>query len=120
MKLESTFYNEYLESLIERSKAGPKHASPGEWHAMAAYRYTNEHGFGTLTAERLPMERDEVIDFLNTLGSAGITEFILAETSTALMRYLHILLGAGWRITDTFECRVSPYVTVEGLLMEQE
>ena len=96
----NSFKNEHFNNLITAATAGKTILSDGSWQALRSYLCTNDRDYSTFTVEDAPWDRD-FADFIQTVEDAGITEFILADESTALMRTLHRLLTAGWIIADT-------------------
>ena len=58
-------------------------------------------------------------DFMRTIEAAGITEFLLCDTSTGLMESLHYRMGHGWQITGACEFSTSPHTKRQGLRMKK-
>ena len=57
--------------------------------------------------------------FMGAVEAAGITEFLLCDTSTALMESLHYLMGHGWMVGGACEVKVGHIATRQGLRMKR-
>lgn len=115
----SSFKNEYFNALIEKytdRKQAPE--SHGMNRAIRAYLESNDENLSELMVSDMPFMQD-MDDFMGTIEDAGITEFLLCDTSTALMETLHYLMGHGWQITGTCEFSTSPYTKRQGLRMKK-
>ena len=115
----SSFKNEYFNALIEKytdRKQAPE--SHGMNRAIRAYLESNDENLSELMVSDMPFMQD-MDDFMGTIEAAGITEFLLCDTSTALMETLHYLMGHGWQITGTCELNTTPFTTRQGLRMKK-
>ena len=115
----SSFDNEYFNSLIrEYTDKGQRPEDFGMSRAIMAYLDTNDRGVTEFMVSDMPFLRD-MDGFMGTVEAAGITEFLLCDTSTGLMESLHYLMGHGWQITGTCEFATSPYTKRQGLRMKK-
>lgn len=115
----SSFNNEYFNSLIVKyseKKQAPE--SYGMNRAIRAYLESNDENLSGLMVSDMPFLQD-MDDFMGTIEAAGITEFLLCDTSTALMETLHYLMGHGWQVTGTHEYAPNPYSKRQGLRMKK-
>ena len=81
----SSFDNEYFNSLIrEYTDKGQRPENFGMSRAMMAYLDTNDRGVTEFMVSDMPFLRD-MDGFMGTVEAAGITEFLLCDTSTALI-----------------------------------
>lgn len=114
-----SFKNEYFNALIEkytdRQQAPESH---GMNRAIRAYLESNDENLSGLMVSDMPFMQD-MDDFMGTIEAAGITEFLLCDTSTGLMESLHYLMGHGWQITEACEFSTSPYTKRQGLRMKK-
>lgn len=73
--------------------------SYGQGYAYRAWRDSLENGSSAFEVHELPWSdadlAGEMRKFIDTLREAGIDSFIVTDESTALMRCLHTLIGAG-------------------------
>lgn len=115
----SSFNNEYFNSLIaEYSEKKQAPESYGMNRAIRAYLESNDENLSELMVSDMPFLQD-MDDFMGTIEAAGITEFLLCETSTALMENLHYLMGHGWQVAGTHEYAPNPYSKRQGLRMKK-
>lgn len=115
----SSFSNEYFNCLIQKyteRKEAPE--SFGVNRAVMAYLQTNDNGLSEFMADDLPFLQD-MDDFMGAVEAAGITEFLLCDTSTALMESLHYLMSHGWQVAGACEVEVSRYSKKQGLRMKK-
>ena len=114
-----SYSNEYFNSLIreytDKSKAPESH---GMNRAIHAYLNTNDLKANELLVDDMPFMQD-IDDFMGTIEAAGIHEFLLCDTSTALREYLHYLMAHGWEIAGSYQAEVFPYSTRLGLRMKK-
>lgn len=88
-----SYSNEYFNSLIrEYTDKGKAPESHGMNRAIRAYLNTNDLKVNELLVDDMPFMQD-IDDFMGTIEAAGIHEFLLCDTSTALMEYLHYLMA---------------------------
>lgn len=109
-----TYTNKHFDEIL---KVKPTHATRGELNALRAYldcQYCEE----TEYIVRDMGFAENMLDFLATIQAAGITEFIIADNSTALMEILNILLNNGWAVSGTYEHEYE-YSRVYGLRMRK-
>ena len=119
MDVISSFQNEYLTEKM--AYFNNRKAAPEEYalcRVLQDYFRTNEHGLTAFTIEDMVWESD-FDAYMEELEKAGIRELHLCDTSTALMRSIHLFLGAGWQIAGPYTQRVSSYTTLEGLTMKK-
>ena len=115
----SSFNNEYFNSLIrEYTDKRQRPESFGMSRAIMAYLDTNDSGVTEFMVGDMPFLQD-MDGFMETVEAAGITEFLLCDTSTGLMESLHYLMGHGWQITGACEFSTSPYTKRQGLRMKK-
>lgn len=115
----SSFNNEYFNSLIVKyseKKQAPE--SYGMNRAIRAYLESNDENLSELMVSDMPFLQD-MDDFMGTIEAAGITEFLLCDTSTALMETLHYLMGHGWQVAGTHEYAPNAYSKRQGLRMKK-
>lgn len=115
----SSFNNEYFNSLIVKysgNRQAPE--SHGMHRAIMAYLRSNDENLSGLMVDDMPFIQD-MDDFMGAIEAAGITEFLLCDTSTGLMGSLHYLMGHGWQITEACEFSTSPYTKRQGLRMKK-
>ena len=113
----SSFNNEYFNGLIVKySGNGQAPESHGMHRAIMAYLRSNDENLSGLMVDDMPFIQD-MDDFMGTIEAAGITEFLLCDTSTGLMGSLHYLMGHGWQIIGTREYAPNPYSKRQGLCM---
>lgn len=115
----SSFKNEYFNALIEKytdRKQAPE--SHGMNRAIRAYLESNDGNLSELMVSDMPFMQD-MDDFMGTIEAAGITEFLLCDTSTGLMESLHYLMGHGWQVAGACEFSTSPYTKRQGLHMKK-
>lgn len=114
-----SYSNEYFNSLIrEYTDKGKAPKSHGMNRAIRAYLNTNDLKVNELLVDDMPFMQD-IDDFMGTIEAAGIHEFLLCDTSTALMEYLHYLMAHGWEIAGSYQAEVFPYSTRLGLRMKK-
>ena len=89
-----------------------------EEYGIRAYLNTNDLKVNELLVDDMPFMQD-IDDFMGTIEAAGIHEFLLCDTSTALMEYLHYLMAHGWEIAGSYQAEVFPYSTRLGLRMKK-
>ena len=94
--------------ILEREANTPQNETPGFYTAYRAWASSNakdnpdakwdNHDPRTIILENHflhDIDDDNAQDFFNAAQANGITEIIITDTSTALMRTLHALVGAG-------------------------
>lgn len=114
-----SFNNEYFNSLVrEYTDKRQRPENFGMSRAIMAYLDTNDNGVSEFMVNDMPFLQD-MDGFMETVGAAGITEFLLCDTSTALMETLHYLMGHGWAVGGTCEVKVSHFTTRQGLRMKK-
>lgn len=119
LKRVGSFNNEYFNSLIrEYTDKGQRPVNFGMSRAIMAYLDTNDSGVAEFMVGDMPFLQD-MDGFMEAVEAAGITEFLLCDTSTGLMGSLHYLMGHGWQITGTCEFSNSPYTKRQGLHMKK-
>lgn len=119
LKRVGSFNNEYFNSLIrEYTDKGQRPENFGMSRAIMAYLDTNDSGVAEFMVSDMPFLRD-MDGFMGTVEAAGITEFLLCDTSTALMESLHYLMGHGWVVGGTCEVDISHFATRQGLRMKK-
>ena len=96
------YTNAYLQQLTEDCRSGKRKLEMDERYAFWAYGNTRSNKASEYIVDDLGFPRD-VPGFMRTMDRAGITEFILADRSTALMEMLNVLLNGGWQIAGTWE-----------------
>lgn len=115
----SSFNNEYFNSLIrEYTDKKQRPENFGMSRAIMAYLDTNDSGATEFMVNDMPFLQD-MDGFMEAVGAAGITEFLLCDTSTALMESLHYLRGHGWMVGGACEVKVSHFSTRQGLRMKK-
>ena len=119
MEQEKSFRNTYLDDMLEKVQNGAPFKAPGEQFVFLAYMDTNDHEYDTLTVSMVPMTLEEVNGFSNLIGEAGITEFILTDNSSGLMRDLHYLMAEGWQVEGTFIKEKPHFSFLLGLRMKR-
>lgn len=115
----NSYRNEYLTGRLQYftdRKAAPEDYSL--CRVLQDYFRTNEHGLSTFTIEDMVWESD-FESYMTELDKAGIREVNLCDKSTALMRTIHLFLGAGWQIAGTYVEKINAYTTLEGLTMKK-
>lgn len=115
----SSFNNEYFNSLIREytdKKRRPENF--GMSRAIMAYLDTNDSGVTEFMVNDMPFLQD-MDGFMEAVEAAGITEFLLCDTSTALMESLHYLMGHGWVVGGACKVEVSHITTRQGLRMKK-
>ena len=70
----------------------------GELRLLRAYTRSQESGFTMLVITDICWEQ-ELPDMIHMLQAGTVRSFILADTSTGLMRTLHAFLNAGFEVT---------------------
>jgi len=119
LKRVGSFNNEYFNSLIrEYTDKGQRPVSFGMSRAIMAYLDTNDSGVAEFMVGDMPFLQD-MDGFMEAVEAAGITEFLLCDTSTGLMGSLHYLMGHGWQIIGTREYAPNPYSKRQGLCMKK-
>ena len=114
-----SFNNEYFNSLIrEYTDKRQRPENFGMSRAIMAYLDTNDNGASEFMVNDMPFLQD-MDGFMETDGAAGITEFLLCDTSTALMETLHYLMGHGWVVGGTCEVKAGHFTTRQGLRMKR-
>lgn len=114
-----SFNNEYFNSLIrEYTDKGQRPESFGMSRAIMAYLDTNDSGAAEFMVGDMPFRQD-MDGFMEAVEAAGITEFLLCDTSTALMESLHYLMGHGWMVGGACEVKVGHIATRQGLRMKR-
>ena len=114
-----SFNNEYFNGLIVKySEKEQAPESYGASRAIRAYLESNDENLSELMVSDMPFLQD-MDDFMGTIEAAGITEFLLCDTSTALMETLHYLMGHGWQVAGTYEYAPSRYSKRQGLRMKK-
>lgn len=114
-----SFNNEYFNSLIQEytdKKQRPENF--GMSRAIMAYLDTNDSGVAEFMVGDMPFLQD-MDGFMGAIEAAGITEFLLCDTSTGLMESLHYLMGHGWAVGGTCEVKTSHITTRQGLRMKR-
>ena len=83
---------------FQKMEKGEK-VSYGQGYAYRAWRDSLENNASAFEVHALPWSAPdldgEMKKFVDTLREAGIDHFIITDESTALMRCLHTLIGAG-------------------------
>lgn len=114
-----SYQNEYFNALIDKyTNKKQKPQSHGMNHAIVSYLHTNDANLTELYIDDMPFLND-MDDFMSTIETAGITEFLLCDNSTALMESLHYLFAHGWQIAGTCEVDISLVTTRQGLRMKR-
>lgn len=100
-----SYRNPHIDSMIEfyQSQDQWKQCGHVDFTVIHNYFGTNDNHYSTFTADMVPSRPDEIEAFTARLIEAGITEFIITEESTALMRDLIQMMRLDWVVTDTFE-----------------
>ena len=114
-----SFRNEYFNSVIQEQtdrKKAPENY--GLNRAVRAYLNTNDLGAETFLIDDMHFMQD-MNEFMAAIERAGIREFLLCDTSTALMESLCYLMEHGWRVAGNFKLETSPCSAKIGLRMER-
>lgn len=111
------FKNKYLENCVKENK--------GTYYANNAYRFTINNNCDKLVVSDLGFihnHKEKLEDFKKELIKANITEFILAEGSSALMKIIHKLDSVNIKIIGVEEVlcvnKWKEEKVVQGLLMQ--
>lgn len=97
----------------------------GKISAYRAWQESERLGEDILIVRELPWEVDSgAADFVLTLIAAGIQDFVVTDSSTALMRMLHKLSACGCRIVGLWKKEATGneedwfeyYPAIEGIL----
>ncbi len=95
-----TIKNELYNDLIIKHYDDPAKFNRGEWTVLYSYNECRNQGFPTLILDDLHLyQEQDYIDFDEILQRGHITEFVISETSTALMSYLDNLDQYGWKMS---------------------
>lgn len=78
------FTNNYFMALSES-----KETRYGYWYAFRAWRNSVEKKADFFTLDDFNLNNEETHDIIECLKEAGVTEFAITNTSTALMNMLH-------------------------------
>lgn len=94
--------SEYFTNMCETAKETGKPVSNGEWYAYRAWSNTEDYKAEMFEAVEIPWGSDlkngTMVDFVNALKNAGVTEFAVTDHSTALMEGIYALVTAGCSI----------------------
>ena len=119
LKRVGSFNNEYFNSLIrEYTDKGRRPESFGMSRAIMAYLDTNDSGVTEFMVGDMPFLQD-MDGFMEAVEAAGITEFLLCDTSTALMESLHYLMRHGCLASGTGEGEIVQCAARQGLRMKK-
>ena len=83
-----------LDAWYEREKEFKYPFTSGQMVAYRAWLNSSRNQSGVFEVQDLPWE-DNTHDFVETLRAAGVTEFVVTDHSTSLMRVLHELAAEG-------------------------
>lgn len=115
--LNNRYFESYFEWLRAHDTLAPDNAT-GQWTAYRAWRHSVDADTQVLVAEDgMFANADRWAAFIAVLEGAGLTEFVITNTSTDLMASLHVLGELG--------CQVAGLATVEvhsewdGVTLEQ-
>lgn len=115
----SSFNNGYFNSLIrEYTNKRQRPENFGMSRAIMAYLDTNDSEVTEFMVNDMPFLQD-MDGFMEAVEAAGITEFLLCDTSTALMESLHYLMGHGWVVGGACEVKAGHSTARQGLRMKK-
>jgi hypothetical protein len=94
------YKNEYLEECLKNNQ--------GSWYILQGYNNTKNNKYNELVIEDLGFiysKPEELQLFKNEMIKAEVKEFVITETSTALMKILHTLSTVGIDIKEIAEVK---------------
>lgn len=109
-----TYTNKHFDEILQAKRMPATH---GEFTAIRAYIDCQHREESEYIIREMGFAH-ELPDFMAAIQAAGITEFIIADASTALMEILNILMNNGWTAAGTYE-HDDKYCKVFGLRMRK-